>query len=65
MFMFKTVFESYCDECPYFLCVDNETKLYSDANVYSVDHVITCEHIDICRRVADETRKEIAQNVCD
>lgn len=61
--MLKTDFEPYCDKCKHFSCVDNETKLYSDNKAYSVDHTITCEHIDICRRVADEVRKELTQNV--
>ncbi len=61
--MIETNFEPYCDECKHFSCVDNATKLYSDGDVYRVDHVVTCEHIDICRRVADEVRKELTQNV--
>lgn len=57
--MVKTDFEPYCDNCPYMLVVDDATKICGfDSRAYSAHHVITCEHIDICRRVIDKFRKE-------
>lgn len=61
--MIEVKFFGACQNCP-FISVESKTDhIYGDNKIIIANTVITCNHMDICRRVSDYERSNSNEHV--
>lgn len=59
--MIKLMIEDYCQDCKNFEVHQKSSTFFTDDNAVFSDHILTCKHAELCRRLKKHLERSIKE----